>query len=1065
MELKEREKLFAAPSREYRGKPFWSWNGRLEEKELMRQADNIKKMGFGGFFMHSRTGLETEYLGQEWFDLTNKCADYAAKEGMEAWLYDEDRWPSGSAGGLVTKEEKARMMYMVLELAKTDEELFNLVDEYDSGLSEEETDCTGKPGILAVFACKVDEDELFTDKRSLSVEELRKQKETAGSVLAPGETALLVRIKYMNCSDNYNGYCYVDTMNKESIEKYIDITHESYKKNCGDKFGKEILGVFTDEPHRGGMFTDFSGEGERACPYTRGMMAEFEKRFGYSMAQNLPEVFLRKEKGEISKVTRDYFELCQELFLEAFAQPIYKWCKENNMIFTGHVLHEDTLCCQAVMQGSLMRFYEYMEYPGIDLLGEKTDCYWIAKQISSVARQLNKEWVLSELYGCTGWQMNFESYKNIGDWQALLGINLRCPHLSWYTMKGEAKRDYPASIFHQSPWYEDWNYLESYYSRIHVALHNGKPECRLLVVSPIESVWSRAYSGAFSWLFAKDEELVRLEKQYVEVFHGLMDHRIDFDYGEEDICSRHARVENGILYVGNAAYSKVLVAGVDTMRASTLALLKEFASQGGEVIFAGEIPGYVDSEKSDLVKEFAAQGVDYETWKKTAEKNSIVCIPWEEDALVSVCRTGHEIGVWAAEEGQKPVVFAQSFEVEGGRMVMLLNMDRDNGASIKVDLGEGSYVERWDPRSGMAFIPDYEKKDGRNVLTIDLEKGGERLYFLTEEERELPREEKLVAGGAVMLPDTFAYQLSEPNICVLDKVSVEVYSPDDSGKLLSTIPEMEVLKADRKLRDLFEIPYRGGEMLQPWYEVKYYGGNTKLVAPLTLHFGVQSAELPKGVELVVEELEHMKEIRVNGTPIALTSTGKWIDVCFEKLAIPDEVWKEGANEIDIDFDYYKTSGLEAVYLLGDFGVVLTPGEGTDIPVLNSLPEKLHIGDISVQGLPFYSGKVTYLMDQLFAEDEELVVEVESFGGSLVKLIGAEENMLAFPPLKGKVNGLKAVEVVLTRRNTFGPLHQYPKLSSSYGPGNFMTEGDAWKEEYQLLEQGLLKPLKVAKLSK
>ena len=194
-----------------------------------------------------------------------------------------------------------------------------------------------------------------------------------------------------------------------------------------------------------------------------------------------------------------------------------------------------------------------MEYPGIDLLGEKTNCYWIAKQISSVARQLNKEWVLSELYGCTGWQMNFESYKNIGDWQALLGINLRCPHLSWYTMKGEAKRDYPASIFHQSPWYEDWNYLESYYSRIHVAIHNGKPECRLLVVSPIESVWSRAYSGAFIWLFAKDEELVRLEKQYVEVFHGLMDHRSDFDYGEEDICSRHARVENGILYVGNAA--------------------------------------------------------------------------------------------------------------------------------------------------------------------------------------------------------------------------------------------------------------------------------------------------------------------------------------------------------------------------------------------------------------------------------------------------------------------------------------------------------------------------------
>ena len=184
---------------------------------------------------------------------------------------------------------------------------------------------------------------------------------------------------------------------------------------------------------------------------------------------------MRKEEGELSKVTRDYFELCQQLFLERFALPIYRWCQENRLIFTGHALHEDALCCQAVMQGSLMRFYEYMEYPGIDLLGEDNTCYWVAKQIQSVARQLGKKWVLSELYGCTGWQMNFESYKNIGDWQALFGVNLRCPHLSWYTMKGEAKRDYPASILHQSSWYKEYHYLEDYFSRIHVALQEGNP--------------------------------------------------------------------------------------------------------------------------------------------------------------------------------------------------------------------------------------------------------------------------------------------------------------------------------------------------------------------------------------------------------------------------------------------------------------------------------------------------------------------------------------------------------------------------------------------------------------
>ena len=174
----------------------------------------------------------------------------------------------------------------------------------------------------------------------------------------------------------------------------------------------------------------------------------------------------------------------------------------------------------------------------------------MAKQISSVARQLAKEWVLSELYGCTGWQMDFESYKNVGDWQALFGVNLRCPHLSWYTMKGEAKRDYPASMLHQSCWYRDYHYVEDYFSRIHAALHDGKPVCDLLVLNPIESVWARAYSGSFDGLLGVDSEIIRLERQYAELFHILSGNQIDFDYGEEDIMSRHGKVEKGILYVG-----------------------------------------------------------------------------------------------------------------------------------------------------------------------------------------------------------------------------------------------------------------------------------------------------------------------------------------------------------------------------------------------------------------------------------------------------------------------------------------------------------------------------------
>jgi len=67
------------PPAAFRGKPFWSWNGKLEESELLRQLGLFKDMGMGGVFFHSRTGLATEYLGTEWMELTKACADEAAR--------------------------------------------------------------------------------------------------------------------------------------------------------------------------------------------------------------------------------------------------------------------------------------------------------------------------------------------------------------------------------------------------------------------------------------------------------------------------------------------------------------------------------------------------------------------------------------------------------------------------------------------------------------------------------------------------------------------------------------------------------------------------------------------------------------------------------------------------------------------------------------------------------------------------------------------------------------------------------------------------------------------------
>lgn len=107
MEAPQLERLrhhFENPPNAYRSLPFWAWNDDLEEEELNRQVKQMKEQGMGGFFIHSRDGLETVYMGQEWMELVRSTVETAEALDMQAWLYDEDRWPSGFAGDLFKPE-------------------------------------------------------------------------------------------------------------------------------------------------------------------------------------------------------------------------------------------------------------------------------------------------------------------------------------------------------------------------------------------------------------------------------------------------------------------------------------------------------------------------------------------------------------------------------------------------------------------------------------------------------------------------------------------------------------------------------------------------------------------------------------------------------------------------------------------------------------------------------------------------------------------------------------------------------------------------------------------------
>ena len=100
----------------YRPIPFWSWNEKLNVEETKTQIKEMNEVGFGGYFMHARGGLQTEYMSDEWFDNVSAGVEMGKKLGMAAWAYDENGWPSGFGNGVVNgKGIKYQQKYLRCE--------------------------------------------------------------------------------------------------------------------------------------------------------------------------------------------------------------------------------------------------------------------------------------------------------------------------------------------------------------------------------------------------------------------------------------------------------------------------------------------------------------------------------------------------------------------------------------------------------------------------------------------------------------------------------------------------------------------------------------------------------------------------------------------------------------------------------------------------------------------------------------------------------------------------------------------------------------------------------------
>ncbi|MBM4144385.1 MAG: hypothetical protein FJ225_12455 [Lentisphaerae bacterium] len=1028
---------FRNPGNEYRGAPFWAWNGRLETEELRRQVRVMRRMGLGGFFMHSRVGLDTPYLSKEWFDCVNACVDEAKKLKMNAWLYDEDRWPSGAAGGLVTRNQKYRMRSVKVAIR-------------DSVKGFKWT-----AGTIGAFVARLD------GATAREVRPVARGKRPAP--LAEGEKLVVFVVELQGCSNWYNGYTYLDTLSHEAVREFIEVTHEAYRRHCGKEFGEAVPGMFTDEPNHGNVLGHDNNTGEPGgLPWTGSLPATFRKRYGYDLLPHLMELAFDVDGNGMRPARYHYHDCVTHLYADAFNRQIGEWCARNGMLFTGHQLYEDDLRGQTSMIGSCMRTYEHMQAPGMDLLTEHWRAFNTAKQVSSAARQFGAKWRLTETYGCTGWDFPFAGHKALGDWQAALGINFRCQHLAWYTMSGEAKRDYPAGIFYQSPWWELYGKVEDYFARVHAAMTIGEEVRDLLVIHPVESMWMLVRAG-----WESDPGVNAYNNMFSRFSAHLLADHLDFDFGDEEILSRRARISGTgrepLLRVAKATYKAVLVPPMKTMRRSTLELLKKFKTSGGVVSFVGEIASAIEGVPSDEVKAFAA------TCPRTPEPGPAMCAPLGAARRLSIAGPdGREIGpvLYLLREDKDAFYL---FVCNTGEDFVNTTHDQWNqpmARDRKLAFGDvrirgfagckGAPRELNPDTGGIAAADAARSRDGWEIRT-SLPALGSRLFVVPKKAGTAvaPRPAALRTIRSEPLADElWAITLSECSNLVLDRPRYRI-----GGRPWQ--PETEILRVDKAVRDALGVPHRGGSMVQPWARKPPAGPKRTTV---TLAYAFECRALPSGDLFLALEEPQTFRVSLNGNPVTNTAEcGWWVDRSLRKLPLDPAVLKLGANELVLECDYPETHrGLEIIYLLGNFG---TAAAGTAVAV-TAPPASLKIGDWCAQGLAFYSGSVAYrrTLDVRPAAGERVFVRVPDYRGAAVRVLvnGQTAGIIGWEPNEVEITGLLtgapvelAIEVVGHRRNSHGPFHINVKWPAWTGPGEFARQGDGWMEGYQLVPCGLM----------
>ena len=991
-------KEFAEPAKEYGTAPLYVWNTTITRELIDRTMTDLKDKGFGGVFVHPRMGLITEYISDEWYDLFRYTLDKGKQLGMNTWIYDENSYPSGFAGGHVPA--------LMPESYNQGQGLW--LNKY-----EQLPESTHRHFIFIK-----EEDGKFIDISANLQAEVGKK----------GNYYLFSK-NFYNKSKWTAGFSYVDLLYPGVTQKFIEITMPGYERVAGHEFGKSMPGWFTDEPNI---------EPPWHIRWTPDLFDVFQQKWGYDLKTALPLLF--EETGNWKQVRHNYTQTLLQMFIDRFAKPCFEYCEAKKLFFTGHYWEHGWP--DVTHGGDNMAMYAWHQMPAIDMLfnqfnEESPQAQFgnvrSVKELRSVANQMGYRRTLSETYGGGGWEVTFRDFKRLGDWEYALGVNFMNQHLSHLSISGARKYDYPPVFSDHSPWWPYYKLLNMHYARLSMALSAGEQINDILILEPTTSIWMYfAYRNSNNKIW----DIGRAFQGFVTTLEKA---QVEYDIGSENIIKDQGNVFRNKFSINRRAYSKVVLPPMmENLDAPTWMLLKKFIDNGGTVLVFS-IPTYLDGKPDPEIEKYFTEKPNVK--RITGLNTDVIC---DDFASADIA--------FAKTQGGK--LFHHRRMMDDGQVLFLVNSSLDDAAKGSVSLTGKDAIEL-NTLTGEIF--DYpETTDGKRIrIDFDLPPSGSLLLYVFDKKQTVFEQPAPVKQyTAVNASSTISSKPEGSNVLTIDFCDLQM-----DGETFHDQHMFDAADKVFKHHGFIDgspwhvsVQYKDYTVRRDTFKI----GGFKAIYRFTI-----AEEFDMSNMQAVVEHPYLYQIKLNGKEIK-PELGKWfIDRDLNILPIGNIV-KKGINELTLELSPMKVHAeLEPVYILGNFTVKpANKGFTINSPVSRfSTGSWKSQGWPFYQGVVSYakafnvanlSGSYQVRIDNWTGTVAAVVVNGQEAG-----VIGFEPYVLDVTKLIRQGANTVEIKIVGSNKNLLGPFHNNP-VPGLVGPGTFRrVKIYPAGADYQQLDYGLM----------